>query len=53
MMVNDEVLWNFSVDENYYDIFPLASIYDPLYTVANVPPGGSQGEIGEVGPRWL
>ena len=29
MMINDEMMWNFSVNENYYDIFPLASIFDP------------------------
>ena len=29
MMINDEVMWNFSTDENYYEIFPLASIFDP------------------------
>ena len=29
IMINDEIMWNFVVNENDYDIFPLASIFDP------------------------
>ena len=31
MMINDEVMWNFGANENYYEIFPLASKFDPLH----------------------
>ena len=29
MMINDERMWNLSANENDYEIFPLASIFDP------------------------
>ena len=34
-MINDENVWNFIVNKNYYEIFPLASIFDP--PILNVP----------------
>ena len=31
MMINDEVVWNFTLNENYYENFPLASKFEPPY----------------------
>ena len=28
-MMNDEMMWNFDVNENHYENFLLASIFDP------------------------
>ena len=42
IMINDEIMWSFVVNENDYDIFPLASIFDPpelnLPLNRNIPP---------------
>ena len=58
MMINDEMMWNFSVNENYYEIFPLASIFKPsILTPPNtsIPPspkkcGGNLNNQGNTKP---
>ena len=53
MMMNDEVMWSCSVNENYYDDFPLASIFDPI--ILNLPLNSNSFPfpLKNVGEIWI
>ena len=56
IMINDENVWTFVVNENHFDDFPLASIFDPsvlkLPLNWNIPPISSKINDGGNKTLW-